>query len=239
MREVWPARQLEADTNFGSNVAVPSRAQRTSRRRATETVADAPRSSRGARTRAAIVAAAKDVFERDGFLDARVTDIAEAANVAHGSFYTYFRTKAQVLAAVLSEIQEEMLQPGVRDEPQGDPAAAIEAANRAYLLAYQRNARMMAVLDQVAAIDDEMRRVRLERNRVFAERNAASIERLQRAGLADPALDPVPAAMAMGGMVSRMANLVFVHGYPLEMEELVDVVTRLWVNALGIRPPKL
>ena len=39
----------------------------------------APASARGTRTREALVRAARQVFERDGFLDARITDIAEQA----------------------------------------------------------------------------------------------------------------------------------------------------------------
>ena len=37
-----------------------------------------------------MVEAAKRVFERDGFLEARIVDIAEAADLAPGSFYHYF-----------------------------------------------------------------------------------------------------------------------------------------------------
>ena len=48
----------------------------------------APPSPRGQRTRAALIVAARSVFERDGYLDARTTDIAEQANVASGTFYT-------------------------------------------------------------------------------------------------------------------------------------------------------
>lgn len=194
-----------------------------------------PRSARGVRTRAAIVRAARDVFERDGFVDSRIVDIAATAGVALGSFYTYFRTKEQVLAAVLAELQEEILHPTVSDAPAADPVAAIEAANRAYLVAYRRNAALMSVLDQVAAVNADVRAVRLERNRAFAERNARAIRRLQEQGLADRDLDPMTAAMAMGGMVARMANLVFVHGYDLSLEELVATLTRLWANAVGLR----
>src|SRR5688500_10413505 len=46
-----------------------------------------PTTERGRRMRARLLAAAREVFERDGFLDARVTDISAAAGVAHGSFY--------------------------------------------------------------------------------------------------------------------------------------------------------
>ena len=46
----------------------------------------APASARGARTRQTLVEAARRVFERDGFLDARITDITAEAGVAAGTF---------------------------------------------------------------------------------------------------------------------------------------------------------
>src|SRR3954468_12907898 len=82
--------------------------------------------ARGARTRAALVYAARRVFERDGFLNARVTDIADVAGVAHGSLYTSFPDKKAILAAVLADLQEEMLHPRLsRAALEDDPARAI------------------------------------------------------------------------------------------------------------------
>src|SRR5215469_3675515 len=65
-----------------------------------------------ARNRRALLAAARRVFERDGFVTARITDIADEAGLAHGSFYSHFRSKEDALAAVLAEVGEEMLHPG-------------------------------------------------------------------------------------------------------------------------------
>lgn len=195
----------------------------------------APRSARGTRTRAALVSAARRVFERDGYLDARITDIAAEAGVATGSFYTHFDGKPAAFAAVLAEVHEETLHPRLEDAaPPDDPVAVIEAANRAYLKAYRRNAKLMGLMDQVALIDDGFRRLRLERAEAFAQRNAKGIRRLQDQGLADPALDPLHAARALDAMVSRMANMVFVHGGRIPFEALVHTVTRLWANALRI-----
>ena len=50
------------------------------------TTRSAPASRRGQRTRAALVTAARSIFERDGFLDARITDITAEAEVASGTF---------------------------------------------------------------------------------------------------------------------------------------------------------
>ena len=55
---------------------------------------------RGAETRARLVQAAKEIFERDGFLEARITDIAQRAGVSHGSYYHYFDSKEQLFREV-------------------------------------------------------------------------------------------------------------------------------------------
>ncbi|HSS24843.1 MAG TPA: helix-turn-helix domain-containing protein, partial [Mycobacterium sp.] len=72
-----------------------------------------PATERGLRTRAALVAAARKVFERDGYLNARLIDITRAANCSAGTFYTYFSGKEEVFAAVLEVAQEDMLHPGM------------------------------------------------------------------------------------------------------------------------------
>jgi len=197
----------------------------------------APVSARGARTRRALVAAARRVFERDGYLDARITDIAAEAGVASGSFYTYFTGKEDAFAAVIEDLSEEMLHPpshgsvGERD----DPVAAIAVANEAYLIAYRRNARLMGLLEQVSLVDDDFRRLRLRRAQAFAARNAHGLKSLQDRGLADPDLDPELAAQALGAMVSRMAYFRYVQGFGnATTEALSQTLTRLWVNALGI-----
>jgi len=193
------------------------------------------RTPRAERTRAALVDAARGVFERNGFLNARVTDIADAAGVAHGSFYTYFEDKKAVLAAVLAELQEEMLHPRLsRTALDDDPAAAVEEANRGYLEAYQRNAGLMALLEDMAAIDEDFLRLRRERTEAFVSRNARAIRRLQRQGLADPELDPEIAALAISSMVSRTAYAAFVWEDDADFDAVLRTVTRLWVNALQI-----
>lgn len=199
------------------------------------TVREPPRTARGARTRARLVAAARTVFERDGFVDARLADITTEAGTAAGSFYTYFTSKDEIFAAVLEEVKEEMLHPQVRDvSGADDPIAVIAAGNRAYLTSYQRNARLMRLLEQVAAIDERFAEVRWERGRAFTARNARSIRSLQERGLADPDLDADLAATALSMMVSRTAYDAFVLGDTRDLDVLTDTLTTLWVNALGI-----
>ena len=194
-----------------------------------------PRSARGARTRAKLVAAARTVFERDGYLDSRVADISAEANTATGSFYTYFDSKEEIFAAVLAELQDDMLHQHIQEVVgDDDPAAVIEASNRAYLLVYERNAKLMRLLEQVSTIDENVRELRRRRAKAFAERNAHSIRNLQARGLADPNLDAMLTATALSAMVSRVAYINYVLGDDWKLDELVEELTRLWVNALGI-----
>ncbi|WP_343601112.1 TetR/AcrR family transcriptional regulator [Mycobacterium sp.] len=204
-----------------------------------------PATVRGARTRAALVAAARKVFERDGYLDSKLTDITKAAKCATGSFYTYFANKEEIFAAVLDEAQRDMMHPGMgRVSDTDDPYAVLEASNRAYLQAYRRNAKLMGLLEQVAQIDPQFRTIRKRRADAFVARNARGIAELQARGIADPAVDPMLASRALSGMVSRLAYSVFTlgehqggDGEPADFEALVCLLTRLWANALRLPVP--
>jgi AcrR family transcriptional regulator len=202
-----------------------------------------PATVRGARTRAALIAAARKVFERDGYVDCKLTDITKAAKCATGSFYTYFANKAEILAAVLDEAQRDMMHPGMgRVADDDDPYAVLEASNRAYLEAYRRNAKLMGLLEQVAQVDPEFRRFRRLRADAFIQRNARGIADLQARGIADPEVDPLLASSALSGMVSRAAYSAFALGEseagadkPPDFEVMVSTLTRLWANALQLR----
>ena len=69
-----------------------------------------PPSARGRRTRASLIKAAREVFERDGFTDSRIVDITTLANNSVGTFYTYFEDKEEILKVVLAEALDEVLE---------------------------------------------------------------------------------------------------------------------------------
>ncbi|WP_433734039.1 TetR/AcrR family transcriptional regulator [Nocardia sp. CA-129566] len=183
-----------------------------------------------------MITAAREIFERDGYLDAKIADISKAAGTASGSFYTYFDSKEEVFAAVVDQVREEMLHPHVRERTGvTDARDLIEAANREYLLSYKRNARLMAVFEEVALINEDFRRLRIERSKAFVQRNAKMIRELQESGQARAELDPMIAAQALSVMVSRMAYMVFVQHQRIAFEKLVHTLTQLWVDGLQLK----
>jgi AcrR family transcriptional regulator len=199
-----------------------------------------PVTVRGARTRAGLIAAARKVFERDGYLDAKLTAITKAAGCATGSFYTYFASKEEIFAAVLDEAQRDMMHPGMdRLSDADDPYTVLEASNRAYLEAYRRNAKLMGLLEQVAQVVPEFRALSTRRGDAFIRRNAAGIADLQRRGIADTDVDSLLASRALSGMVSRLAYSAFVLDEVdgADFEALVSTVTRLWASALRFTGP--
>ncbi|WP_223111310.1 MULTISPECIES: TetR/AcrR family transcriptional regulator [Aeromicrobium] len=198
-----------------------------------------PVTARGQRTRESLVAAARRVFERDGFINSRLTDIAREARTSIGTFYTYFDGKDEVFTAVLQVAQDDMLHPGlprVEEDPQ-NIAAVLEASNRAYFEAYRRNAKLMVLLEQVATINPDFRVLRLERSKVFTDRVARWIESMQESGMADPTLEPLMTSRALASMVSRLAYYSFALGEEWDVDAMVETSTKLWFNALGMNPP--
>ena len=198
-----------------------------------------PRTSRGQATRAALIKGARHVFERDGFLDARVVDIAREAGTALGSFYTYFENKEEIFSAVVEELErDEMLRPpslAYLTSEDEDPVELIARNHRAYLEAYLRNAKLMRVMEEVTNISEGFRHRRTTRAQPTVKANTEAIRELQRAGRVDPALDPLRTARALSGMVSRDAYITFVLEEETSIDGLAETLTRLWVNALKLR----
>lgn len=86
---------------------------------------------RKARTRAGLLAAGQHLFATKGFESTTITEIAELADIAIGSFYNYFRTKDELLAALLEETLSEQLRLLQRRQAQvSDPAEMISVAHR-------------------------------------------------------------------------------------------------------------
>jgi AcrR family transcriptional regulator len=196
-------------------------------------------SARGKQTRSRLLVAGKTVFERDGFLQARITDIAAEAGVSHGSFYHYFETKEAIFREIAEGIEVQLL--SMNDTAHelnndADPVERIRAANRSYLHAYRKESKIMKVIEEVSRYDEEVRLVRVQRDNELAERLESTISRLQRDGLADKRVNGRYAAMALGGMVARFAEQLFVGGGEYDEDEAVEQLTVLWANALGIAP---
>ncbi len=198
-----------------------------------------PRSRKGVRTRGRLIDAAKQVFERDGFLEARIVDIAETAGLAPGTFYHYFDSKEQIFREVAETQEERLTAPPEHpdDHEEQTTIGRIRRSNLRYLQRYRDEAALMGVIEQVSRYDDHVNAARMATMKHFVERAERSIHQLQDEDLADSRLDPAMAADALGAMIARFAELWLVQGYrEYDFDEAVDQLTMLWANALGMAP---
>ena len=204
-------------------------------------VRTAPRSRKGVRTRARLLDAAKQIFEERGFLEARISDIAERAGVSHGAFYHYFDSKEQVFREVATALDERLSEPLERiilaPGSAGGPRDRLVAALRRHLECYRDEARMMGVIEQVARYDEEVFAVRAAAGARHRRQMADSIRRLQARRRADRTIDPEIAAAALGSMVERFAEMWLAQGQlEADLDAAAETLATLFVNALRLQP---
>jgi AcrR family transcriptional regulator len=194
------------------------------------------RTARGRQTRQQLVESARTVFERQGFLHARIADICAEARLSHGSFYTYFTSKEEVFTEVVDSVEIDLLRV---DAPvdESDPVERIRAANRHYLQSFKENADILRVIEQVSTFDDEVLRIRVEREVEFARLIERRTREYQKAGLVYEEIDPSLAAHALGGMVAGFAEQMYFEGQTFDFDHAVDQLTLLWINAVGLKRP--
>ena len=186
-----------------------------------------------------MLAAAKAVFEENGFLDARISDIAEHAGLSHGSFYHYFESKEEVFREVALEVDERLTAPMydvIFDRSfDASPYERLRTAIRMHLESYRDEARIMGVIEQVSRIDPEVSAARYERHLASNTDVTKAIVALQRQGLADRRIHPAVAAAALGSMTYRFPEMWLVQGLlECDFDTAVDQMTLLFVNALGM-----
>ena len=183
-------------------------------------------------TRDKLLRVARAVFEEDGFDVASVSRIVELAEVSRGTFYLYFQSKEDVFRTLAEAMLAEVV------ELQGpmertDPREAIRRSIAGFVVYYRANARMMAVLEQVATYDPSFRSLRRDMRRGTAERAVRFISSLQRRGVVPATVDPRYAATALTGMVDRFAYVWLLLGEEFDEEQAVETLTRLWYQAIG------
>jgi AcrR family transcriptional regulator len=94
---------------------------------------------RAATTRAALIAAAREVFPASGFADASIAEVVARAGASVGSLYHHFGGKGELYLALFEEYQqrqEDRAAAAVRAARAGgvtDPVALFLAGARAYL----------------------------------------------------------------------------------------------------------
>jgi AcrR family transcriptional regulator len=194
-------------------------------------------SRQGQRSRAALLRAARRVFERRGYHETRIADITASARMAVGSFYTYFDSKEEIFEALLIEMENLVYDdPGRQLPDTAAPLERIRATNEVYFTTYQRNARFWGVIEEASLRAGRARDIQAARHMESRERTFRALQSWQAQGLIEGDVDLAFTAECLGAMTERCAYLWFVHGEPVDLPSAIDKITKVWGDALGLRP---
>lgn len=197
-----------------------------------------PSTPKGRRSKEALLTAAREVFRRDGFTNARVSEIADLAEMSNGAFYRYFRDKHDVLMALVHRLMIEMFEFARHPWETGDPHSSVYETTVRYFQIYEANADLLAVEIESAQTDPAILELWQESRQMFYDRIARALQRGQGEGVVRPEVDPPIAAALLGGMTEHFAYLHFVLRETLgrSHEQMALEVADLWSHGIQDMP---
>ena len=195
--------------------------------------------ARRAQTRERLLIAARLIFEEQGFLTARVSDITKRAGVSHGLFYNYFESKQDIFRTLAADVDRRLADIIHYEDPAArSPEEVWIAAIRLFLEMFRDESKILRVVEEVSRYDADLNASRRALHRGQSLRLAKAIARLQAEGRADPSLDPRIAAVALGASAWRFAEQWFVWGeLDCGFEHGLAQFTQIMMNALRAAPP--
>lgn len=200
-----PKRAPQPQTGSGPNLRYADYLQ--------DQLINAPRRTKGERTKEALKLGAIRVLDEVGYHAMRISDLCEAAQVGSATFYLYFENKADITLQVLSEYLERSVE--LLPARHGPMTAfeAIRAANLLWLEVGRVNAGLLRCVLQLGDEEPGFRELVHRSNRAWYERIALSISRRFPAGVVseDAAL---LAAYCLGAMMDEMARKLIVYPDP-------------------------
>lgn len=199
---------------------------------ATVTEPDAPvRLTRGERTRAKLLDAARAAFAGVPWSRARVEDVCRAAGVGHGTFYAYYANKEAVLEALVRRHAAVLYHLADADWTTGDVAADVRRVIAGFVALSEEDRDIREVWFAAAPSSPELSALVGEVRAQFVARIRAAIAAAREAGLARADLDVDVAATALAAMVEQTVALAQ-QGGGVPTARLVDGLTDLWVHAV-------
>ena len=194
-----------------------------------------PTTPKGHRTRSQIVAAAADVFTRDGYVATSMADIAEQAGLSMGGLYRYFASKEELFGVLAHEYLDLLLH--TLEEAWGElsvrPAKGVVDINRALVGFWAHHAGLSRVLDEAAAVAPE----HLDAvNGARAKAVAGISRRLVVAGRV-PEERSLPRLVDLLLEMTLRASRQVADDPALSEDTTVDLLVDLWSSALAPLDP--
>jgi AcrR family transcriptional regulator len=175
--------------------------------------------------RRSILAAAENLFRRDGFDATPIDAIAEQAEVAAGTVYNHFESKGDLLLALVARDGEEVRAAGrdiIADPPQ-DPVAAVRKLLEHYvdhsLVHLSKGMWRNAMATALTQADSPFGRGYAELDRKLADQVGDLLRVMQNRGRIDPGID----CGAAGDLLFASCNSLFMGFVAREDRSLAEL----------------
>lgn len=187
----------------------------------------------GGATRARLFDAARRAFAELGYVHTRVDDIVSRAGTSHGTFYTYFRDKKDVLDGLVHESARSLY--GIVAAPilgpVETPRQAVRTRLSAFLRAYAGDWDVLRAWAQAEGVHQEVLEIRSRIRQSIIVALTELLVRDRERGLVSENLDLEFTAAALAAMAEGFANDWLTADRTFR-EEDVERLTELWVRAV-------
>jgi len=182
---------------------------------------------RKARTRGALIAAAREMLASRDPAEVSIQEITEAADVGFGSFYNHFDSKAELFGAALAEAMEELGQ--LLDDVTRD----IDDPAQVFATAVRITARLPKTHPQLAKIMLRTGLPYLTTEQGLTPRALRDLEKAKRAGRF--AIDDPHVALACtGGALLGVLQLTSTPGKPPAIDRAADELAVNLLRMFGV-----
>ena len=195
---------------------------------------------KGRQTDEAFREAARVVFARDGYLNAKISEIAAEAGRSVASFYNYYDTKADLLIALAEEFHAEAISMAVLPYRAGlAREEALREAVAGFWRTYAKRRGELIGIFQAAMVEGRFRDRWLELRGEAISRIAGAIRAAQSDGYC-PGVDPVLTASALSAMLEHFCYIWLGQGgekgVPFDDGRALDALATIWVRTVYWRP---
>lgn len=194
------------------------------------------RAEQVAQTRAALIAAGRHLFGRDGFADTSVEDLAREARVTIGALYHHFPTKAALFETVFEAVHAELLTASaVAAQDASDEIELLTLGTEAFLDAVLQPDIQRIIIIDAPAVLGLARFTELDERYAFAAISAA-LEAAAASGKLR-ARDPATLARLLLGAMTRGAMLIAGSPEPAQTRHAVAMTFRDLLAGMAVTPP--
>lgn len=196
--------------------------------------------NKGRQTEQTIKDAARTVFARDGYLNARIADIADEAGKSPATLYNYFDNKREILEVLLQDFMDLVVDRTETAAPlTGYTPDTLKSAIAAFWHTYTEYLPELVGVTHAAAVDPDFVQVWMRMRETGVRNIAERITAMQAHDHLDASLDPYVTASALSAMLEQSCYLWLGMnaqgtGRPATDEQAIDTISYLWSRALGI-----